>query len=176
NAIPATQAGKLPRTEEQYRTLQRRMQHARPAVEGARQQSEALAAQAAQLRQRLVDTAAKIQSLEETKAQIDIGIVNLAGRENVLSGNFARDRAKVSRLLAVLERLQSDLPPALAVGPADALRSARGAMLLGAALPRVYGAAAALSRQLKALKETRAALLKRREESTRTAAQLTLAR
>jgi hypothetical protein len=58
---------------------------------------------------------------------------------------------KVSRLLAVLERLQSDLPPAIALEPADALRSARGAMLLGGALPRLYGAAAARSRHRKVL-------------------------
>jgi septal ring factor EnvC (AmiA/AmiB activator) len=175
NAIPATQAGKLPKTEEQYRMLQQRIQRVAPAVQSARQQSDALAAQAVQLRQRLVDTASKIQSLERTKSQIDAEIANLAAHERVLSEEFARDRVKVSRLLAVLERLQSDLPPAIALEPADALRSARGAMLLGGALPRVYGAAAALSRQLKVLKETRAALLERREESAQTTTQLTVA-
>jgi septal ring factor EnvC (AmiA/AmiB activator) len=175
NAIPATQAGKLPKTEEQYRMLQQRIQRVAPTVQSARQQSEALAAQAAQLRQRLVDTASKIQSLEQNKAQIDAEVVNLAAREQVLSAKFARDRVKVSRLLAVLERLQSDLPPAVALEPADALRSARGAMLLGGALPRVYGAAAALSRQLKVLKQTRAALLQRRKQSAQTAIQLTVA-
>ena len=176
NAIPAARAGKLPKTEEQYRTLHERMQRAQPAVQSARQQSEALSAQAAQLRQRMIDTAGKIQSLEQEKAQIDPQIVSLAAREKALWEKFARDRVEVSRLLAVLERLQSDLPPAVALEPADALRSARGAMLLGAALPRVYGAAAALSRQMMVLKDTRTALLRRREESARMAAELAIAR
>lgn len=176
NAIPATRAGKLPKTEEQYRMLQQRMHRVRPAVQSARQQSEALASEAAQLRLRLVDTASKIQSLELNKARIDANVMSLAAHEHVLSEEFARDRVKVSRLLAVLERLQSDLPPAIALEPADALRSARGVMLLGAALPRVYGAAAALSRQMKVLKETRAVLLRQREEGARTAGELTVAR
>ena len=64
----------------------------------------------------------------------------------------------MTRLLAVLERLQHDMPPALAVRPDDALAAARGAMLVGASLPPVYTEAAALARRIETLKATRAAL------------------
>lgn len=176
NAVPASQAGKLPKTEERYRALQQQMQSAKPSVESARQKSKALAAQAAQLQRQLVATAARVQALEQEKSKIDADILMLGGRERTMSDKFARDRVQVSHLIAILERLQSDLPPALALEPADALRSARGAMLLGGALPRIYAAAAALWRQLESLKQTRAALLSRRAQSIRNAADLTGAR
>jgi septal ring factor EnvC (AmiA/AmiB activator) len=79
-------------------------------------------------------------------------------------------------LLAVLERLQSDMPPVLVLKADDALGAARGSMLLGASLPRVYGAAAALSKKLELLRKTRVELIVRRAESTRTALQLGNAR
>ena len=174
-AVPASQAGKLPKTEERYRALQQQMQRVKPGVDTARQKSEAFASQAAQLKQQLVATAAQVQSLEQQKSKIDTGILALAAREKTLSQKFAHDRVRVSHLIAVLERLQSDLPPALALEPADALRSARGAMLLGGALPKIYQAAAEISRELKALKRTRAALLDRRAQSIRYSTELSAA-
>ena len=146
--IPGSQAGKLPNTEQRYRELKRQVETAAPAVNTAKQKSNVLAAQAASVHQQLVVTAARVQSLEIEKAKIDTDVVKLAQKEQALSQTFARDRVRVSHLLAVLERLQTDMPPALALEPADALRSARGAMLLGATLPRVYGATAALAREI----------------------------
>jgi murein hydrolase activator len=175
-AVPATQAGKLPNSEQRYRELKQQVERATPTVTTARQKSEALAAQAASVRQQLIATAARVQSLEREKAQIDSEVARLTQQEKAMWQTFAHDRVRVSHLLAVLERLQSDLPPAVALEPADALRSARGAMVLGAALPQVYGAATALARQLRALKQTRAALVARRREGIRTAANLSGAR
>jgi septal ring factor EnvC (AmiA/AmiB activator) len=175
DAVPASQAAKLPKTEERYHALQQQMKNAKPSVESARKKSEALTVEAAQLRQQLVATAARVQALEQEKSKIDADILMLGGRERTMSDKFARNRVQVSHLIAILERLQSDLPPALALEPADALRSARGAMLLGAALPKIYQAAAEVSRQLKALKQTRASLLSRRAQSLSNAADLSAA-
>lgn len=176
NAVPVNQAGKMPKTGERYRTLQQQMERARPAVESAKGQSEALSAQAAKLRQQLIDTAARVQNLEAEKAEIDHKVALLSGQEKSMSTAFARGRERVSHLLAVLERLQTDLPPAVALEPTDALRASRGTMVLGSWLPQIYGAAAALSQELKALQKTRAALLIQRRESAENAAKLGEAR
>jgi septal ring factor EnvC (AmiA/AmiB activator) len=56
--------------------------------------------------------------------------------------------------------------------PDDALGAARGAMLIGASLPQVYGEAAALARRVETLRRTRDALLSRRADAIRTAGQL----
>jgi septal ring factor EnvC (AmiA/AmiB activator) len=76
----------------------------------------------------------------------------------------------------VLERLQHDMPPALAMRPDDALGAARGAMLIGASLPPVYAQAAKLSRRIEALKRTRLALEQQRAQAGETAARLNVAR
>jgi septal ring factor EnvC (AmiA/AmiB activator) len=76
----------------------------------------------------------------------------------------------------VLERLQHDMPPAMAVRPDDALAAARGAMLIGASLPQVYGAAAALVRRIEALKTTHASLVAKQVEAARNSTQLAAAR
>ncbi|HXM00820.1 MAG TPA: peptidoglycan DD-metalloendopeptidase family protein [Rhizomicrobium sp.] len=175
-AIPVNQATKLPSTAEQYKTLKSQIAKTRPAVLSAKQKSDALRAQAASLRARLIATAARVQDLEEEKGELDVTIASLAAQEKTLAADFARDRVQVAHLLAVLERLQQDMPPAIAMEPDDALAAARGSMLLGASLPRVYGAAAALSRKLDDLRRTRAQLIVRRAESTRNAIQLSSAR
>jgi septal ring factor EnvC (AmiA/AmiB activator) len=176
NAVPLDQLNRLPSTSEQFRQLQKQIAKSRPSVETAKQRSDALTAQAADLRHRLVTTAARVQALEEEKGQIDSELVTLAAQERTLSQTFAHDRVRVAQLLAVLERLQSDMPPVLVLKADDALGAARGSMLLGASLPRVYGAAAALSRKLELLRKTQAELVVRRAESTRNALQLGNAR
>jgi murein hydrolase activator len=176
NAVPLDQLNKLPSTAEQFKQLQKQIAKNRPAVETAKQKSEMFAEQAADLRRRLVFTAARVQSLEIEKAAVASQLITLTAQEHLLSGQFAHDRVQVAQLLAVLERLQSDMPPVLVLKADDALGAARGSMLLGASLPRVYGAAAALSRKLELLRRTRAELIVRRAESARNALQLGNAR
>jgi septal ring factor EnvC (AmiA/AmiB activator) len=174
-AIPANQISRLPSTADQYRALRQQIQKGKPAVESARQKSARLAAQALSLKRKLIATAARVQSLEAEKISLDGQIARLSAQEKALSESFARDRVSVSHLLAILERLQTDMPPAMALNPDDALGAARGAMVLGSSLPRVYGAAAALARKLDALRQTRAELTLRRAQGVRNAADLRIA-
>jgi septal ring factor EnvC (AmiA/AmiB activator) len=174
--MPVRDAAKLPSTAAQYHTLRAEIDRNRPAVESARQRSSLLNAEASDLRARLIDTAARVQALEEEKGRIDSELARLVPEERSMAADFASDRSKVARLLAVLERLQSDLPPVIAFRADDALGTARGAMLLGASLPRIYQAAQDLSRRLRALREERVELFARRAEGARNAAELRDAR
>lgn len=176
NAIPLNQLGKLPSTAEQYRALKNEIEKTRPGVEAARQKSQALSAETASLKQRLIATASAVQKLEEDKGRLDEEITSLSSELRVGTAQFAHDRIVVGRLLAVLERLQQDMPPAMVMQPADALSASRGAMVLGATLPRLYTAATALSDRLRALNRTRLALTERRTDSARNWAALTAAR
>ena len=76
----------------------------------------------------------------------------------------------------MLERLQQDMPPVLVLRPDDALSASRGAMMLGAALPRIYKAAADLAQRVTMLKKTRAELVIRRAEGARNETALSSAR
>jgi murein hydrolase activator len=175
-AVPADKANTLPTTEEQYRTLKQKVEQQKPGVETAKTKSEALKAEAEDLRNRLIATAARVQNLEEEKGRLDSEIAQLSVHEKTLAESFSHDRVRVARLLAILERLQHDMPPVIAYRSGDALASAHGAMLLGASLPRVYGEAAALAKRLDALRKTRAELVRRRAEGVRNANALAGAR
>ncbi len=174
-AMPAGKLAHMPSTTQQLGNLKSELAKTTPAVASAKQQSDALAAQALQLRQKLIDTAARIQALESEKIALDDQIVKLEVQDQALTQSFARDRISVTRLLAVLERLQHDMPPALAVRPDDALAAARGAMLIGDTLPPVYEKAAELAQRIQKLKATRLALVARRAEAGRNAQELTTA-
>jgi septal ring factor EnvC (AmiA/AmiB activator) len=166
---------KRPTPTDRYKALSGELAKNKPALDTARQRSEALAHETAALQRQLVDTAARLTGLENEKLTIDASVERLGADYVRLSAEFAGDRVAVSKLLAVLERLQHDVPPAMAVRPDDALAAARSAMLIGASLPRVYHDAAALSRRIEALQRTRTALVRRRTEATANAMALTQA-
>ena len=175
HALPGNALAGLPSSQQQLGALNAQLAKGRPALAGAKAKSQALADEAASLRQKLIDTAARIQSLEREQNVLADQIDQLQAQDNALADGFARDRISVTRLLAILERLQHDMPPALAVRPDDALAAARGAMLVGASLPPVYAEAAALARRIEKLKATRVALTNRKLDAARNAALLAVA-
>ena len=175
-ALTAPVAAKLPPTSEQFRQLKGAIVKGKPVVDSAKARSDKLRAQAEDLRTRLIETAARVQTLEKQKLELDAKIRSLAAQYNVLAAGFVRDRVAVAKLLAVIERLQHDTPPAIALRPDDALGAARGAMLIGASLPDVYGQAAALAHRIEALQQTRNALIAHRAEAEQTSEMLRSAR
>ena len=176
HALPAPAVGDLPSTADQFRHLKGDLARSKPIVDSAKAHSDALRAQAKALRQKLIATALRVQTLETQKIRLDAEIARLTAEDKRLSAGFERDRIAVARLLAVIERLQHDTPPAIALKPDDALGAARGAMLVGASLPDVYGKAAVLARRIEQLQQTRNALIARRTDGVRNAEQLRQAR
>ena len=176
HAVPGKALAKLPSSAEQLKALDSQLQQQTPQVAAAKQKSEALSAEAASLRQKLIATAARIEQLERDRMQQQARIAGLQAENDRLSAGFQNDRVAVTRLLAVLERLQHDMPPALALRPDDALGAARGSMLIGASLPPVYARAAALARRIEALNRTRAELDRNLHEEETTEKSLSAAR
>ena len=175
-AVPASSFATLPSSEARYRALAGEAEKVAPRLKTAQTTSARLKAEAASLQQRLIVMAGRVQQLEALKAQLGEKIAVLSARQQQLSARFGRERVQVTRLLALLERLQHDAPPVLAISAHDALAAARQNMLLGASLPRLYGAAARLARQLKAVRRTQSALIRRRAQSMATSRALRQAR
>ena len=176
HALPGQALAKLPPSAQQLKSLSSELKQETPQLASAKQKSEQLAAETASLRQKLIATAARIESLEQRKADADVRIAALSAEDQRLSAGFVNDRVAVTKLVGVLERLQHDMPPALAMRPDDALAAARGSMLIGASLPPVYAQAASLSRRIDALKRTRQALEQQEAQAADTAARLGTAR
>ena len=128
------------------------------------------------LQKKLIETAARVVDLETEKVKLDTDIAHLEAEDARLSAEFARDRVSVVKLLAILERMQHDMPPAIVLRADDALGAARSAMLIGASVPNVYQAAALLAQRIDALKKTRVQLIERRAEGIQNAVKLRAAR
>ncbi|HKX63673.1 MAG TPA: peptidoglycan DD-metalloendopeptidase family protein [Rhizomicrobium sp.] len=175
-ALPGKALAKLPSSAQQLKSLSSELNQGKPQLASAKEKSDSLAAEAAALRQKLIATAARIENLERQKMEADARIVQLTLENARLSAGFANDRVAITKLLGILERLQHDMPPALAMHPDDALGAVRGSMLIGASLPPVYARAAGLSRRIESLKRTRLALERQQTQAADTAARLTVAR
>jgi septal ring factor EnvC (AmiA/AmiB activator) len=176
NAVPAASADHMPSSTAQYQVLQSEIAKTRPAVADAKRRSEALSAEAATLRQQLISTAARVQDLEQQKIALDSEVSRLSAQSKQLSADFAQQRVKVSALLAILERMQHDMPPVMAIRPGDALAGAHAAMLLGATFPRLYHAVAELALRLSVMKRTHDELVRRRSEDAQNSVGLEAAR
>ena len=175
-ALPGKALSTLPSSAQQLQSLSSELKQGQPQLASARAKSEMLAAEALELRRRLIATAQRIEELERLRIAADLEIEKLEAQNKRLSAGFANDRVAVTKLLAVLQRLQHDMPPAIAMHPGDALGAARGAMLIGSSLPSVYAQAASLSRRIDALKRSRAALERERYAAADTSTRLGVAR
>jgi murein hydrolase activator len=175
-AVPAQALNGQPTTADQYRRLQDQIGKDKPAYLSARQTSDRLARETLALQRKLVATAGRVQALESQAVSLGSEIVRLTAAYDRLSASFAHDRVVVTKLLAVLERLQHGMPPAMALRPDDVLAAARGAQLMGATLPKIYGEAAKVAKNIADLRKTRQSLVEKRAAATRNAAELARAR
>ncbi len=118
------------------------------AVEGgirmSAEQQENLAAKLSELAAALEETSAKlvtltatIQSKELTLSRLDGELVQLATEQAAIKDELRRKKAVLSEVLAGLQRLEQNPPPALVVAPHDILSALRGAMMFGAVVPEM---------------------------------------
>ena len=93
------------------------------------------------LDERIVTGESKLADLEDREAEVKI---SLRERNNILA-----------EVLAALQRLGSNPPPALLVSPEDALSSVRSAILLGAVVPEIRSETEKLVADLQELSDIR---------------------
>ncbi|MFC5444568.1 murein hydrolase activator EnvC family protein [Rhizobium halophytocola] len=91
----------------------------------------------ASLRQALIDSAARRKALEARISDSEEKLATYRVREDEIRHSFRDRRGLLAEVLAALERMGRDPPPALLVTPEDALASVRTAILLGAVVPGV---------------------------------------
>lgn len=89
------------------------------------------------LRQALIESAARRKDLERKIAAGEKKLADLGIREDKIRASFKDRRAILAEVLAALQRMGRNPPPALLVSPEDALASVRTAILLGAVVPGI---------------------------------------
>jgi murein hydrolase activator len=98
---------------------------------------EAIGEDRRKLSQALISTATRIRTIEDRIALTEARLKTLGGNEDTVRRSLASRRGVVAEVLAALQRIGHRPPPAILVGPEDALGSVRTAILLGAVLPEM---------------------------------------
>jgi septal ring factor EnvC (AmiA/AmiB activator) len=119
------------------------------------------------LNQQLIDTAARVRdveaSIEATQARAKL----LDEREVFLRQSLDQRRGVTIEILAALQRIGHQPPPALLVQPEDALQAVRTAITLGAVVPEMRAQADALAGDLADLSRVRKDIVDERERLSR---------
>ena len=120
-------------------------------------QSEVAAALAEQdaISTKLIDLANIIQGQETAVSAIEERILTLRKEAIVIRADLAEKQDVMSELLAGLQRLEQNPPPALVVEPHDVLAALRGAMMFGAIVPELRAEAELLVEKLSRLDHVR---------------------
>lgn len=161
---------------ERYQQAQQALTDQRNSEEKTRTERNRLAAETKELQDRLIANAAKVQELEAAYEGTQTDLERLNRTIKNTEADLNRDRDRVAHLLAVLQRLQTDQPPALALRPDDSLAAVRGTLQMGAMLPPVYQEATDLAKRLKTLSDNKSAVVTKAAQARKQAEALRTAR
>ena len=109
---------------------------------------EAIGADRRTLNQQLIDTAAHVRDVEANIEATQARLKPLDEREHIFQTSLDERRTVIVEILAALQRIGRQPPPALMVRPEDALQAVRTAIMLGAVVPEMRTQADALAGDL----------------------------
>ena len=104
---------------------------------------------------KLIDIAKLVQSQETAIGKTENRILKLRKEEITIRAELAEKQDVLSELLAGLQRLEQNPPPALVVEPKDVLSALRGAMMFGTIVPELRAEADVLTQKLARLDQIR---------------------
>lgn len=126
--------------------------------------------------EKLVIISKSIRLQEAAISESEGELAKLAADRAGLLVDLGEKQDVLSELLAALQRLEQNPPPALVVEPDDILSALRGAMLLGTIVPELRDEADKLVAELDRLKQLEAAITERRQAVASEIARLEAAR
>jgi murein hydrolase activator len=132
-----------------------------------RREIEAIGDDRRALHQQLIDTAARIRDVEASVEATRARLRPLDLQEISVRKSLDERRAAIVEILAALQRIGHQPPPALLVQPEDALKAVRTAIMLGAVLPDMRGQADALAGDLADLLAVRKSIASENERLAR---------
>ena len=149
---------------QQLETLQQQIESGK--ANEARLASEIAAAIAAEdeVARKLSAVAGQVQAQEGVVAKSEAELETLSRDRALVLAELGEKQDALSELLAGLQLLEQNPPPALVVQPDDILAALRGAMLLGTIAPDLQDQAAELTARLDKLQKLEAAIRTRKED------------
>ena len=150
-AAPATPPSNADALKQQDRELDAARARQRETIENQaklRRQIETLSADRTKLTQQLIETATHIRDVEASIDATRARLVPLDEQEKLFQKSLDERRSVIVEILAALQRIGRQPPPALMVRPEDALQAVRTAITLGAVVPEMRAQADALAGDL----------------------------
>jgi len=135
---------------------------------------ESFRADRARLNAALIDTTAKVQEAERQIAAADDRLAGLNASADALGRSLENRRAVVADVLAVLQRMGRDPPPAILVKPQDMAEAIRAAIVLGSTVGELKSETEALKQDLERQAGLHASIAKQRDDLARRSASLAL--
>jgi septal ring factor EnvC (AmiA/AmiB activator) len=163
-AEPAGEAERLARKSE-LGAIREQLRTADDGRQAIGREIEELAGERARLVQAQIEAADRARALESALVDGEQRIADLGEAETRLKGSLTARRAVLGEVLASLQRMGRQPPPALLVRPEAALESVRSAILLGAVLPELRIEAEALAGDLRELVRLRTTITTEREHA-----------
>jgi septal ring factor EnvC (AmiA/AmiB activator) len=140
-------------------------QHKSAEAEAAlKREIDQIGADRTKLNQDLIDTAARLRGVEAKVESTQERLKPLDENERSIRKSLDGRRAVIGEVLAALQRMGRQPPPALIASPEDALQSVRTAIVLGAILPEMRREVESLASDLAELLAVRKKINAEREQ------------
>jgi septal ring factor EnvC (AmiA/AmiB activator) len=147
-AAPANNADALKQRDQDLNAALARQRDSAQSQLKLRAEIAVLSQDRRKFNQQLIDTAAKIRDVQANIDATRARLLPLDQREQSFRKSLDDRRGAIAEILAALQRIGRQPPPALMVRPEDALQAVRTAITLGAVLPEMREEADALAGDL----------------------------
>jgi septal ring factor EnvC (AmiA/AmiB activator) len=127
---------------------------------------DSVRADRARLSAALIETTAKVQDAEAGAAAAAEKLAGLNATAEDLSHSLERRRGIIADVLAALQRMGSNPPPAILVKPDDMSEAVRAAAVMGSLIPELKSEIEAARRDLDDLAKTRESIARERDALT----------
>jgi septal ring factor EnvC (AmiA/AmiB activator) len=152
----------LQQREKELQILRSEQKKAREREANLRREIDQIGDDRRKLNRQLIDIAARVRTIEQQIAAGEQRLPPLDEKEAALRASLDARRHLIGNVLAALQRIGRNPPPAMLVTPEDALQSVRSAILFGAVLPEMRKDVEALANDLSALAAVRKEIMAER--------------
>lgn len=164
-ALAATQAFAAdPAPDVKLKQVERKIEETKKTGADLDRQAQDVAAEITRLQDQSVASARIAQDNEARLTDLEARIGVLSAQEAKQQGELAARQDHERKVLSALQRLAQNPPAAVLLSPGQPLDLARGAMLLGTAVPRLEAEARDIAVSLDQLRHTRAEIASERAE------------
>ena len=147
-APPQTDADALKRHDQELDAVRAQERASAESQAKLRREIDAIGDDRRALNQQLIDTATRIRDVEANIDATRTRLKPLDDQESSIRKSLDERRTVIVEILAALQRVGHQPPPALLVQPEDALKAVRTAITLGAVLPEMRAQSDALAGDL----------------------------